>query len=95
MYVVVHSHPFIRQTSVVLFVHSLYRQLSFGQRSFELKLPRAFWEIVVEPLTLALTSRTDISPITSHDQRPAVFLQGFLLLFPFEMSLRSPQFGSQ
>lgn len=72
-----------------------YNQLSFGQCSFDPQLPRVFWEMAVEPLTLALTSRTDISPITSHDQWPAVFLWVFLLLFPFEMPLLSPQFGVQ
>lgn len=78
-----------------VFDNSFYRGLSSCQRSFEPKLPRVFWEMVVEPLTLALTSSTDISPITSHDQWPAVFLWVFLLLFCFEMSLHSPQFGSQ
>lgn len=39
---------------------------------------------MVEPLTLALTSRTDISPITSHDQWPAVFLWGFCYCFPLK-----------
>lgn len=40
--------------------------------------------MAVEPLTLALTSRTDISPITSHDQRPAVFRRGFCYCFPLK-----------
>lgn len=39
---------------------------------------------MVEPLTLALTSRTDNSPITSHDQWPAVFLWGFSYCFPLK-----------
>lgn len=39
------------------------------------KLSSAFWERVMEPFTLAVTSRTDISLITSHDhQQPAVNL---------------------
>lgn len=40
--------------------------------------------MVVEPLTLALRSSADIFPsITSHDQRPAVFLWGlFCYCFP-------------
>lgn len=39
---------------------------------------------MVEPLTLALTSRTDISPITSHDQWPAVFLCALCYCFPLK-----------
>lgn len=39
---------------------------------------------MVEPLTLALTSRTDISPIASHDQWPSVFLWGFCYCLPLK-----------
>lgn len=38
----------------------------------------------MEPLTLALTSRTDMSPIASHDQWPTVFLWGFCYCLPLK-----------
>lgn len=85
VYIMLYSCPFHKTyyCSSFLSIHFI-GNYNLGSAHLIPNIPRVFWEIVVEPLTLALTSRTDISPITSHDQWPAVFLLGFCYCFPLK-----------